>query len=47
MNIWEAKYKALAAGIKDKTLIDNAEKFDEKKKTIGGPMPAPKKRKDP
>ena len=29
MNIWEAKYKALSAGISDKTLIDNAEKLVE------------------
>ena len=27
MNIWKAKYEALAAGIMDKTLIDNAEKL--------------------
>lgn len=29
MNKWEAKYKALAAGITDKSYIDNAEKLVE------------------
>jgi hypothetical protein len=29
INEWEAKYEALAAGIEDKTFIENAEKLVE------------------